>query len=493
MIRSSTAARRVLALTIVSTLAACTVGPDYRRPATVAAVAPATWKAAPGWVPAQPSDDKPRAEWWSMFGDPVLNDLEARVPRANQNVAQAIGAFEQAQALVRENRAALFPTIGITGGGTYSGGGSGGGNVINTGGGATTISTGSGARARFALGANASWVPDLFGSVRRSIEGARDQAEASAADLGNVILAAQGDLATNYVALRGLDAQAVLYAETTAAYERNLTITTNRYNAGVSARADLVQAQAQLKTAQANAVDLERQRATYENAIAVLVGENPSTFRIALAEWRPIVPQVAAVLPSTLAERRPDVASAERRAASANASIGVATAAFFPSLSLTASGNTSASGLGGLFAAGANFWSFGASVAQTILDFGARRARVEQARAVYAQNVAAYRQTVLTALGEVENNLSAVDVLAREELLRRDASVAADRAEAIAINQYKAGLIAFTDVITLQTQALNARLTLVAATRDRQAAAVTLVQSLGGGWSDAAIPVRTSH
>ena len=473
--------RRVVTLLLTTAmLSACTAGPNYHRPPTAGTTAPPGWKAAPGWQPAQPADDRPRSDWWAMFDDPVLSDLEARVPRANQDIAAAIAAYEQARALVRETRAALFPTIGLTGGATRSAGG-GGGNVVSSGG-TTTISTGGGASSRFSLGASASWVPDLFGQVRRGIEGARANAQASAADLANVTLASQGDLATNYIALRGLDAQRTLYDATTAAYQRALEITRNRYNAGVSARADLVQAEAQLKSAQANAVDLERQRAIYENAIAVLVGENPSLFRIVPVKWQPVVPAIPALLPSTLTERRPDIAAAERRTAAANAQIGVQTAAFFPSLSLSASGSTSGGAVGTLFSAGANFWSFGASLAYTLLDFGARRARVDQAKAAYAQTVAQYRQTVLVAFGEVENNLAAADVLAREEVLRRDASVAADRAEAIALNQYKAGLIAFTDVITLQAQALNARLTLVASTRDRQATAVTLVQAIGGGW-----------
>lgn len=479
MTRMTAMHRRPIGLTIVAALlAGCTAGPDYLRPAP-AGTTPATFKAAPGWQPASPADDRPRADWWMMFNDPVLNDLEGRVARTNQDVAAAIAAYEQAQALVRESRAALFPTVNLTGGATRSGGG--GSNVV-TSGGSTTISGGGGASNRFSLGASASWVPDLFGQVRRSIEGSRASAQASAADIANVRLAAQGDLATNYLALRSIDAERRLYDATTAAFQRALAITTNRYNAGVAARADVVQAEAQLKGAQANAVNLERTRATYENAIAVLVGENPSSFRVTPAAWTPVIPAIPAVLPSTLAERRPDVAAAERRVAAANAQIGVQAAAFFPTISLTASTNTSGSAVGQLFNAGANFWSFGSSLAYALLDFGARRARVAQARAAYDQVVAQYRQTTLIAFGEVENNLAAVDVLAREEVLRRDASVAADRAEAIAVNQYTAGLIAFTDVVTLQTQALNARLTLVAVRRDRQAAAVSLVQSIGGGW-----------
>ncbi len=482
--------RRLLAstLTLALILSACKAGPDYRRPAPAGTV-PAAFKATPGWQPASPADDQPRGDWWTMFADPELAALEARVAAANQDVAAAVAAYDQAQALVRENRAALFPVVNLSSGATRSGGG--GSNVV-TSGGSTTISGGGGARNRFSLGASASWVPDLFGQARRSIEGARASAQATAADLANITLAAQGDLATNYVALRGLDAQRRLYDATTAAYARSLQITTNRYNAGVAARADVVQAEAQLKGAEANAVDLERQRAIYENAIAVLVGENPSTFRIAPApDWRPVVPGIPAVLPGTLTERRPDVAGAERRVAAANAEVGVQVAAFFPTVSLSASGNTSGSAVGQLFSVGANFWSFGASAAYALLDFGARKARVAQARAAYYQTVAQYRQTVLVAFGEVENNLAAVEVLAREEVLRRDASVAADRAEAIALNQYKAGLIAFTDVVTLQAQALSARLTLVAVQRDRQAAAVALVQSLGGSWDRSFVPEPT--
>ena len=252
----------------------------------------------------------------------------------------------------------------------------------------------------------------------------------------------------------------------------------------MSARADLVQAQSQLFNAQANATDLARQRAVYENAIAVLVGRNPSSFAIAAAVWRPVNPLIPAVLPSTLTERRPDIAAAERRVAAANAQIGVQTAGYFPSLSLSGSDTLSGGGLGSLFSAASNFWSFGASAAQTLLDFGATRARVGQARAAYAQTVATYRQTALTAFGEVENQLAAVDVLDRETVLRRQASTAADQAETIALNQYKAGLVAFTDVITLQAAALNQRLTLVSAIRDRQLATVALAQAIGGDWRE---------
>ena len=469
--------RRFPLLMTAMALAGCSVGPDYSRPAV--APIPITWKTAAGWQASQPADTGPRGDWWAMFGDPDLDRLEAQVVTANQNVAAAVAAYDQAEALVREDRAAFFPTVGVTGGATRSGGG-GSGSVSS--GGTTVVSSGGGSTTRVALGATASWAPDLFGQVRRTVEGSRASATASAADLGNVILAAQGSLATNYFALRGLDAQLKLYDATTAGYARALQITTNQYKVGVAAKGDVVQAQAQLAGARANAVDLGRQRAVYENAIAVLVGQNPSSFAIPAADWVTRIPTPPPVVPATLTERRPDIAAAERRVAAANAQIGVQTAAFFPALTLSASGTTSGKALGDLFAIGSNFWSFGAQVAQNILDFGARKARVEQARGAWRQVVAQYRQTVLTAFGEVENQLAAADVLAREEVLRREQSTAADRAEAIALNQYKSGLVAYTSVITLQTAALSARLSLVGIISARQAAAIALVQSLGGDW-----------
>ena len=467
--------RFALLVTAVA-LAGCAVGPDYSRPAI--APVPVTWKTAAGWQASQPADAGPRGPWWTMFGDPELDALEAQVVSANQNVAIAVATYDQAEVLVRENRAAFFPTVGVTGGVTRSGGG--GSGSVSSGG--TTIVTGGGASTRVALGASASWAPDLFGKVRRTTEASRASAEASAADLGNVILAAQGSLATSYFALRALDAELRVYDATIASYTRSLEIVSNQYKVGVAGNGDVVQAQAQLAGARANAVDLGRQRAVYENAIAVLIGQNPSTFTLPVREWVSHVPVPPPVMPSTLTERRPDVAAAERRVAAANAQIGVQVSAYFPTLALSASGTTSGSALADLFAVSSNFWSFGAQVAETLLDFGARSARVEQARGAWRAAVATYRQTVLTAFGDVENQLAAIDVLQREEVLRREQSAAADRAEAIALNQYKSGLVAYTNVITLQTAAQSARLGLVTTTAARQAAAIALVQALGGDW-----------
>ena len=459
-------------------LSGCAVGPNYQRPA-LPGTTPATWKADPGWRPANPSDAGPKGAWWRDFRDPVLDTLQARIPAANQTVAAAIAALDQARGLTRTTRAGLFPTVGLSGGVTRSSG-----NSVTTG-----IGTGGDHhQPAAAIGPASSSAPTPAGrptcsarSVARS-KSTRASERASAADLGNVLLIAQSDLANNYLQLRALDAQADLYHQTVRAYRRALEITTNRYRAGVSAKSDVLQAQTQLSVAAANLTDTARNRAVFENAVAVLVGENPSTFRIAPARWTPVTPDVPAVLPATLTERRPDVAAAERRVAAANAQIGVQLAAFFPTVGLSASGSTNAGSVGALFGASANLWSLGVSVAQTLLDFGARRGRVEQARAAWRQAVAIYRQTALTAFGEVENQLTALRVLAVEERQRADASRAADQAEAIALNQYKAGQIAFTDVIIQQTAALNARLTLVAATRDRQFAAVGLAQALGGGW-----------
>ena len=512
----------VAALTLTSLLCGCAVGPNYHvQP--LPGITPATWKADPGWRPATPADAGPKDRWWQAFNDPELDRLEARVPAANQTVAAALAALDQARGLVRETRAGLFPTVSLNGGVSYSHGGGGntiltstGGTTTGTGtgtttGGGTTTGTGtggtgtgtgtgtgigtgtgvggtttgttiatSGNSTRITLGASASWEPDLFGRIRRGLESARASEAASAGDLANALLTAQGTLATDYVQLRSLDEQAQLYRDTVQAYARALQITTNRYKAGVAAKSDVLQAQVQLQVADANLTDIGRQRAPFENAIATLTGENAASFRIPVRRWAPVVPAVPAVIPSALAERRPDVAAAERRVAAANAQIGVQLAAYFPTFDLTANGSTAAASIGSLFAASTNLWSVGASVVQTLLDFGARRGRVEQARGAWRQAVANYRQTALTAFEDVENQLAAATVLVPEEAERRAASQAADQEEAIALNQYKAGQIAYTDVILQQTAALSARLNLVVATQNRQLAAVGLAQALGG-------------
>jgi NodT family efflux transporter outer membrane factor (OMF) lipoprotein len=322
----------------------------------------------------------------------------------------------------------------------------------------------------------------VFGRLRASVSQAGALAEASAADLANAALAARGELALNYVQLRAIDAQADILDAAIAGFERALSITNNRYAAGVVGRVDILQAETQLRNARADAADLGRQRAALEHAIAVLVGESPSTFALARAEWSPQIPEVPAVLPSELLERRPDIASAERRVAAANAAVGIQRAAYFPTLSLTGSAGFASSSVASLFDIASSVWSLGASGLMTLLDFGGRSARVDQARAAYEQTVAEYRQTVLVAFQQTEDQLAAVRILERVEEERAAATAAANQAEQITLNQYVAGTVAYSDVILSQATALTARQGSVTATLNRQTAAISLIQAIGGYW-----------
>jgi NodT family efflux transporter outer membrane factor (OMF) lipoprotein len=472
--------RRLISTAAAAALCGCAVGPDYARPSTP--VAPAYKEQ--GWNPAQPADLAPRGDWWSLFSDPALNGLEARVAVSNQNVAAAEAAYRQAEALVREQRAALLPSIDLTGGATRSGGGSGsGGTVVNAGGG-TVVTSGGGSKSTYRASVGASWEADVWGRIRRSVESARGSAQASEADLAAATLSAQATLAADYFDLRQTDLQIALLQQVTAGYQRAAQITQNRFNAGIAPHSDLLQAQSQLASAQADLADLSSSRAAFEHAIAVLVGETPESFSLAAdPNWTATAPEIPAGLPSTLLQRRPDIAAAERRAAAASAQIGVETAAWFPSLTLTGSYGFSAAELGKLFAASASVWSYGASVAQTLFDAGATRARVSGARAAYDQSVAQYRQTVLAAFQDVEDQLAAQRALAAQQALRRQAAEASEQAATMVFNQYKEGQVAYTDVVTAQAAALTARRTLVQTTAARQTTAVALIQALGGGWT----------
>ncbi|WP_157217501.1 efflux transporter outer membrane subunit [Flavisphingomonas formosensis] len=460
-------------------LSGCSMAPHYSRPAQPI---PAGFKEEAGWRTAQPADDIAKGQWWKLFGDPVLDDLEARVLVSNQNLAAAEAAYRQARATVSEQRAALLPTVDLSADATRAGTfGSGTTTINNSGGVQNSSSNGS---KRYTVSIGASWEPDLWGRIGSTVRQAKANAQASHADLVNAALSAQGELALDYVQLRGIEAQQLILADTISAYERALTITTNRYNSGVVARVDVLQAETQLRTARASAADLVRQRAIFEHAIAVLVGESPSTFSIAPAAWNRAVPDVPGILPSALIERRPDVAAAERRVAAANQQIGIARAAFFPTIGLSGSVGGNSSSLGNLLKAVSSVWSLGATGALTLLDFGARAAQVRQARAAYDEAVATYRQIVLTAFQQTEDELAAVRVLKTVGDERVAAAVAANRVEQLTQNQYVAGIIAYTDVITAQTTALSARQTEASAIVDRQVAAITLIQAIGGTWVD---------
>ncbi|HEX7648353.1 MAG TPA: efflux transporter outer membrane subunit [Noviherbaspirillum sp.] len=462
---------RLPALALALLMTGCALTPAYRQPAVATSAA---FKEAQGWVAAAPADALDRGAWWTLFNDPLLNELASQVEVSNQNVAAAAAAYTQARALVEQQRAALFPVVSLDGGATRSGGRS--GTVSSTG--ATASRTGNNVQ----LSIGGTWEADVWGRLRATVNNASASAQASAADLASAKLSAQGELVADYLNLRLTDAQAALLRDTIAGYERVLQIARNRYAAGVAPKTDVLQSETQLANAQADLVGLQRQRAQLEHAIAVLVGKAPADFAIAPATWTPVVPAVPPGVPSTLLQRRPDIAAAERRVAAANEQIGVARAAYFPSLGLNASYGSGATTVADLFSASTTLWSLGISTAETLFNAGATGARVDQARAAYDQAVARYRQTVLAAFQNVEDQLAAAQVLQRQQELRRAASQAADEAETQFLNRYRAGQVSYTEVVTAQVSALNARRALVQAQADRQTAAVSLIQALGGGW-----------
>ncbi|UUX94383.1 efflux transporter outer membrane subunit [Aquabacterium sp. J223] len=465
-------------LIALAVLTGCASGPT-RQPQALAV--PAAFKEAPpGWTTAQPADGVERGPWWQGFGDPVLDQLATQALQANANLEAAAAALEQSQALVRQQRAALWPVLTASGGATRSGNSTGSGTVSSVNPTAGTV-TSSARGNRFSASLGASWEADLWGRLRGGVNAAQAGAEASAADLAALRLSVTGELAANYLALRSGEAEAALLRETIAAYERSLQITQNRYTVGVAPKSDVLQAQTQLANARADLLTLERSRAQFEHAIAVLVGQAPGGFTLAPAAWRPEVrPDIPPSLPSTLLQRRPDIAAAQRRVNVAQAQIGIAQAALFPSLQLSASYGSNATRLGDLFSATA--WSLGLSLAQTIFDAGARRAAIDQSQAAWVQSVANYRQTVLNAFQDVEDQLAALRVLDQQQGLRREAADAAVQTQAQVENRYRAGQVGYTEVVTAQVTALNARRALVQAIADRQAVAVALVRALGGGF-----------
>ena len=454
-------------------LSACAVGPDYVRPDVAQ---PAAFKEAAGWKTAQPNDAALRGNWWEVYNDPLLNDLQQQVNTSNLSLAQAEAAYRQARALVQSSRSEFFPTIGAEFDVTRSSSATVRNNQLTT-----TTST-SGARTNHSLSLNASWEPDLWGRIRRTVEASDNSAQASAADLENVRLSMQAQLAQDYFQLRSLDEQKSLLERTLVDYERSLQLTQNQYTAGIVARADVIRAQTQLKSTQTQALDVGIQRAQLEHAIALLVGKAPAEFDIAPAPLVASVPAIPLVVPSALLERRPDIAAAERRLAAANAEIGVAKAAWFPSLGLSANVGYQSNSMSNLLSLPNRFWSIGPSLAQTLFDGGARRAQTDQAIAAYDENVALYRQTVLTGFQEVEDNLAALRILEQEAQTQDEAVQLARKSVEIANNQYKAGLVSYLDVITAQATALESETSAVNIRNRQLAASVLLIKALGGGW-----------
>jgi NodT family efflux transporter outer membrane factor (OMF) lipoprotein len=474
--------RLLLAAMLTAALAAgCAVGPNYHRPS---APVPQRFKEAEGWKPAEPREAASGSDWWSVYGDATLDSLEKQIEVSNQNLKAAEAAWREALALVSETRAALLPTVGVSATGTRSGGP---GSARSSGGSAPVAVHPTN---QFDLTGTGSWGIDIWGKIRRTLESNVANARASEADLAAARLAAQAQLAIDYIALRVADEQQHLLDETVEAYKRSLEITQNQYHVGVVAKVDVITAETQLDGAESQRIAVGVTRATLEHAIAVLVGRAPGDFSLAPATLGAAVPVVPIGVPSALLERRPDIAAAERRMAAANAQIGVAISAYFPDLTLNGSFGYASSVVSGLVKAPNNLWSFGGSASDTLLDFGARPAQVRQARAAYDAAVANYRQTVLAAFQQVEDELATLRILEQQVRVQEETVKSADLAVQLTLNQYKAGTVAYTAVITSQTIALADAQTLLNIRQNRLAASVTLIEALGGGWQAASLGDR---
>ncbi len=457
-------------------LTGCMIGPNYKRPS--APTAPA-FKEVAGWQPAQPADSQIRSNWWKAYHDPDLDAYEAQVDVSNQNLKLAVTEFTQARATIQINRANLFPFLGAGVGvmrqrfsynsATYFPGVS---NQYNS----------------FNLPLEVSWEPDFWGRVRRSVAQAKANAQASAADVQNVRLSLQAELATDYFQLRGLDAQKQILDRTVTAFQKSMQLTQNRYQGGLNSQLDVAQARTLLETTQAEDQDVGVARAQYEHAIAVLVGQPASSFTIAPRVLATAPPPIPVGLPSQLLERRPDIASAERAMAAANEQIGIARTAYYPTFALTGLGGFESGHPGNWFTGPSSFWSVGLSASDTLVDWGQRHAVDVQAQAAYDGTVAAYRQTVLTAYQEVEDNLAALRILRDESATQREAVVAAQKQQEIATSRYKGGIDNYLNVITAQSIELSNEQTAAQIWTRQMTASVLLIEALGGGWDAKQLP-----
>ncbi|MGE8548782.1 MAG: efflux transporter outer membrane subunit [Alcaligenes sp.] len=453
---------------LLGALAGCAVGPDYQRPDAPVGEHFREARVEGAWKTAQPADLQARGAWWAAFNDGVLDELMRGLNTQNFSVQQAEARVRQAQAALSSARSGLFPQVNGTAASTRRGSGSG-----------QTSQSGS----TYDLNANVSWEVDLWGRIRRQVESGDASLQASAADMAATRLSLQSQLAQTYFQYRSAESAERLLDQTVQAYERSLQINQNRLDAGFSAQSDVAAALSQLEGARTQRLALNREKAGYQHALAVLVGRPPSQFELVPhAPW-PVVPDIPVGLPSSLLERRPDVARAERRMAQANAEIGVAKAAWFPSLKLNASGGFSSSDLSEWLTAPARVWSLGPSLALTLLDFGARRAKVEQAEAGYDEQVAAYRQTVLTALKEVEDALSDLNGLGLEQASQARALAAARESLQLTRNQFDAGLVDYLSLAQTETTAFSAERQALDLESQRLRAAVKLLVALGGGWA----------
>ena len=468
----------LLAIAVLQ-LSGCAVGPKYHPPVVQA---PPAYKEVGDWKPAQPNDENLGGTWWTIFQDPQLDALELQVNVSNQNLKAAEAQFRQARAVLRYYRADYYPTVtagpsaartrvsahrpppsSIFDGITYN---------------------------DFVVPFDVSYQADVWGRVRRNVESYREQAQASAADLATVNLSMHADLAVDYFQVRSLDAEEQLLNSTVKQYEQALELNENRFQGGIASEVEVEQAKTQLQTTRAAAIDVGVLRAQYEHAVATLIGKPPSEFSLSPLPLTAPPPHIPISVPSELLERRPDIAAAERRVASANAQIGVAKSAYYPLINLAASGGFESSAITTLINGPSGLWSIGLSAVGTVFDVGRRRSLNDQARAAYDYQVAAYRENVLTGFQQVEDNLAAVRILENEAKVQDEAVVAAQRSLDLSVIRYKGGVTSYLEVITAQSAALADEVTAVNILGRRMANTVVLIQALGGGWDRSTLPER---
>jgi NodT family efflux transporter outer membrane factor (OMF) lipoprotein len=475
----------IVALILVLLLAGCTVGPKYLKPTTSTTATykeelPSSFQGSDQWQPANPADQTSRGNWWEIFGDPELNKLEEQIANSNQNLKVAEARFREARAAIRFNRAAQFPTISTAPSARYVKNSDYSPNFPSR---IQEKSTGD-----FVLPFDLSYELDLWGRVRRSVAAAREEAQATAADYETAKLSLEAELALDYFELRSADAQKQLLDDTVRAYSDNLQLTVRRFKGGVAPRADVAQAQTQMETTQVQDTDVTVQRAQFEHAIATLIGKPPAEFSLAAAPLNSQPPRTPPGLPSELLQRRPDIAAAERRVAEANQQIGIARAAYFPTVTLGGTAGFSGSQASNWFGWPSGFWAVGPALAQTLFDAGRRRATSESARANYDAAVATYRQTSLTAFQEVEDNVAALRILENETQQQQQAVASSQESLQLFTNRYKGGVDTYLQVITAQTIELANERNAIDIMRRRMDASVLLVKALGGGWSVSNLP-----
>jgi NodT family efflux transporter outer membrane factor (OMF) lipoprotein len=476
---SRKAAARVLIAITALQLTGCVVGPKYHPPAVQA---PPAYKEVGDWKPAQPNDQNLGGNWWTIFQDPQLDALEQQINVGNQNLKAAEAQFRQARAALRYSRADYYPTVTVAPTATRT-------RVSAHRPPPNSIFNGI-TENDFVLPFDISYQADVWGRVRKTVESYREQAQASAADLATVNLSMHADLAIDYFQARSLDAEEQLLNDTVKQYEQALELNQSRFDGGIASEVEVEQAKTQLQTTRAAAIDVGVLRAQYEHAVAILMGKPPAEFSLPPLPLSAPPPHIPVSVPSELLERRPDIAAAERRVAAANAQIGVAKSAYYPTISLSATGGFESSAITTLLNGPSGLWSLGLSAVGTVFDVGRRRSLNDQARAAYDYQVAAYRENVLTGFQQVEDNLAAVRILENEAKVQDEAVVAAQNSLNLSVTRYKGGVTSYLEVITAQSAALADEVTAVNILGRRMANTVLLIQALGGGWDRSSLPER---